>query len=865
MVGVHVAIWVLQLGLPLFLKAVADARAKPASDREPLQVEVEAAKPKADRLAFAGYSNLALQFGWVAMFGAVWPLAAVVAAASVLLQVRLHAKSMCVLYQRPAPQGCRGIGPWRWVFVVLGLLAVASNCGLVFFTSNIFTECAACPTGAGDRVAATGTGTGSGSGVGVGDEDGDLLEAAGANARATMGTHIPTIFLAVEHLLLLLAGVGIALAKAPRVVKQQVAACAQDFNAVASRPRWDVVRLKMRQARSRVDHERAPLAPEGGAEFPQLANQVEMRQQYVTTETVSEHDLGFSYVLVFEEGEPQGGSSQQEGGGGTGGPGDPATAAEPDVEDAIITSGMIAMKTGANTPGGAGSRHGNRCCGGGGPESVAAEMQLHDPARPDDCECQRCRTLRQLDCLGLRLFKLRSTRWPGRLFVFVVADQELLETAAEATGLLVPLAVSGPAAAGEQPGTAAAGGSGGPGFTVHVPFARPMKRLYESGYGMGTTCEDCREPAAQVSKGSRLDVVFKRRWCAKCAARHDDATDLFQFSSGLRARVVRRLVELPKAEGGAGFDLGVAAAGRGSLEQYLLLHDQTTLAGFESSWCPFLPNPRQNIGSYHGYGGSGGSGCGRSGGLWVGLLGRQPLGDIAAYFGGEVALHAALLGHHLRWTLGGAVLGVGAAVLHLAAGGPDTFGLVLHALASCIWSAGVLASWARAETQCVEGWGLDAQRSAAAGRRPRPGFKAAVDKLGRSVTRLHLSTGELEPYFSPVTRGRRAAVSLGVVLLFGSGAAAALTFVLVHLQAKAGGGGGGGGSSAEQQLPAPEWVLDLAAVLALPLLNRLGAWCGEQRAACLPTLLCNHYHCAARVHAHASPCELLLQRWPATR
>eukprot|EP01051_Picozoa_sp_SAG22_P007520 SAG22_NODE_532_length_9401_cov_29.999892_6_plen_337_part_00 len=145
----HALVWLLENGLALWWGRRRRAKQQPNANRRRragggterwaalLPVEAEAAKPKADSLAFTGYSNLALQFGWVAMFGAVWPLAAVVAAASVLLQVRLHAKSMCVLYQRPAPQGCRGIGPWRWVFVVLGLLAVASNCGLVFFTSNL--------------------------------------------------------------------------------------------------------------------------------------------------------------------------------------------------------------------------------------------------------------------------------------------------------------------------------------------------------------------------------------------------------------------------------------------------------------------------------------------------------------------------------------------------------------------------------------------------------------------------------------------------------------------------------------------------------------------------------------------------------
>ena len=76
-----------------------------------------------------------------------WPPAGLLACASAFLQVRCHAKALCTLYQRPKQEGCRGIGPWRGVFVALGCAAVASNCGLLFFTSNLFTTCKDCPTG----------------------------------------------------------------------------------------------------------------------------------------------------------------------------------------------------------------------------------------------------------------------------------------------------------------------------------------------------------------------------------------------------------------------------------------------------------------------------------------------------------------------------------------------------------------------------------------------------------------------------------------------------------------------------------------------------------------------------------------------
>ena len=130
---VHVLAWLLEVGLTLWLDRPPQRK---RGDQLPLQAEAEAAMPRSDGVVFAGYNNLALQFGWVAFFGAAWPLAGAVAACSLLAQVRLNARGFVGVYQRPAPQGCRGIGAWRWVFVMMGGLAVASNAGLIFFSSN---------------------------------------------------------------------------------------------------------------------------------------------------------------------------------------------------------------------------------------------------------------------------------------------------------------------------------------------------------------------------------------------------------------------------------------------------------------------------------------------------------------------------------------------------------------------------------------------------------------------------------------------------------------------------------------------------------------------------------------------------------
>lgn len=232
----------------------------------------------------------------------------------------------------------------------------------------------------------------------------------------------------------------------------------------------------------------------------------------MTTETLSEYDLAFSYVLVFDD------------------DADPAGAVvEPGIDPGTNQADVKLRLDVEDGGGGVGSSRPGKGC---------QTMGCCKKAKVDDLTLRRTardRMLEQLEALGLRLFKLRG-RVCNQCLVLVVADQELLETFAEATRLHVPLATPD---SSEAPGGRARDSRDSPavsGFTVHVPFARAMKRLLDGGSDWSATCEDCRSPAAPVSKGSRHDVVFKRRWCTKCAVKHDDAIDLFQFDSNIRSR-----------------------------------------------------------------------------------------------------------------------------------------------------------------------------------------------------------------------------------------------------------------------------------------------------------------------------------------
>eukprot|EP01052_Picozoa_sp_SAG31_P015991 SAG31_NODE_1043_length_10184_cov_2.174517_7_plen_1477_part_00 len=1131
---------------PLFRQAVDNARKKNASTPPPLQAEIEAVKKVPDKMNFQGYSNLALEFGWVAMFGAAWPAAGLLAATSAALQLRLHAKSLCTLCQRPKQETCSGIGPWHWVFVVLACGAVACNCGLVFFTSNLFTTCKNCPTGWPPRVvetpgmllkqrdgheicaghilppvngdygsciedrnvsnlsipvrieldhdatceficdqgytfvgeqpkctdgilkadsgaceenvdcvgnwtvcqedcadkqfyisvetsgsgarceAANGTnatcwgGDGDCTGVcttrgpplyprdttcgdhGVCDADdlvcrctdgymggtcgtppgcsglqpieqaktgdcpadgqlrhgqtctmeceqgymmlgdqpvcgsnvvgrlewdlvcvpaacdgiaappngrfgnaflsvqsgssidstlmgtctdggalphgqtcevkcdegftyaGDLpsctygtltgtsicipnVDCAGnwsqcsedctdkvytvlvqtsgsgaacevANGTTTIcmagdgnctgfcladgdscgehgicsarsivgqgellvcecedgysggrcssrlstadgtaaivsfvtGIHVPITFLVVEHCMLLAIFLLLGTAKAPRAVKQQVLACQGDYDAIAARSRWDRARFKMRQMETKVENERLEHEDQEN-DFPEVSQQIDVRKQYVTTEALSDHDLSFSYVLVFED-ERDAASTPDEG---------VIPAKDNDGSFRQTWCGKLMCRR----------------------KRVVDRTSVHTLLQK-----QRERLLMQLQCLGLRLFKLRGRS--GRCFVFVVADQELLETFAEASQIYVPLQVSN----GREMTPAALS----PGFTVHVPFAKSMKRMLQGSLDPSVICEDCRNPSAIVCKGARDDVVFKRRWCDRCGDKHDNAVDLFHFRSLTRARLTRDIIELRKKSGGVDLNLDQELA-RGNLKQYFLMHDQPALRELGRSWGADFTGPKgflwpDNATVRRGEGGN-----------FCRAL-QQPYGQINAYFGGEVALYSALVGHHLCWTMIAAGLGVVSAIVQAIVGTVDTAAFFVHAICIQIWVALLLATWTRQHKSCFEGWGLDHELRT----HPRPSFCAQSNKYGQEVVREHLTTGLLEPYFSSLTRSRRLVCSCVLLLCFGALTATGLTYVLVHAKLR-------------MDEDVPHWVFDLTAAFLLYLTNWLGS------------------------------------------
>jgi hypothetical protein len=83
--------------------------------------------------------ELANQFGYLVLFGPVWPWAFVISAVSFWIEARLYLVRYLKLVQKPQYERARSIGVWRNVFEGIQYCAILSN-GLLFsYTSPIIT------------------------------------------------------------------------------------------------------------------------------------------------------------------------------------------------------------------------------------------------------------------------------------------------------------------------------------------------------------------------------------------------------------------------------------------------------------------------------------------------------------------------------------------------------------------------------------------------------------------------------------------------------------------------------------------------------------------------------------------------------
>ncbi|XP_020710663.2 anoctamin-1 isoform X2 [Athalia rosae] len=88
------------------------------------------------RSLFPEYLEMVLQYGFVTIFVAAFPLAPFFALLNNVLEMRLDAKKLLVMYRRPVGQRVRDIGVWYRILDSISKLSVITNGFIIAFTSN---------------------------------------------------------------------------------------------------------------------------------------------------------------------------------------------------------------------------------------------------------------------------------------------------------------------------------------------------------------------------------------------------------------------------------------------------------------------------------------------------------------------------------------------------------------------------------------------------------------------------------------------------------------------------------------------------------------------------------------------------------
>ena len=78
-----------------------------------------------------------IQFGYVFLFSAVSPVAAVWAVINNLIEIRTDAFKLCKVTQRPMAKRVRDIGAWQIAFEIMGGIAVMTNCALLSLSPQL--------------------------------------------------------------------------------------------------------------------------------------------------------------------------------------------------------------------------------------------------------------------------------------------------------------------------------------------------------------------------------------------------------------------------------------------------------------------------------------------------------------------------------------------------------------------------------------------------------------------------------------------------------------------------------------------------------------------------------------------------------
>ncbi|XP_001354971.2 anoctamin-10 [Drosophila pseudoobscura] len=86
---------------------------------------------------YEDYLQVCIQFGFVVLFAAVAPFAAIGALINNVFAVHIDMFKLCNIFKRPFARRAKNIGAWQLAFELLSVMSLLSNCGLLFLQPNV--------------------------------------------------------------------------------------------------------------------------------------------------------------------------------------------------------------------------------------------------------------------------------------------------------------------------------------------------------------------------------------------------------------------------------------------------------------------------------------------------------------------------------------------------------------------------------------------------------------------------------------------------------------------------------------------------------------------------------------------------------
>lgn len=135
-----------EIGLPYALNYYRSysvtTYAKEEKHSQVLRPEQEFQKTQYDsiRAALIDYADVAISFGYIALFACSLPIAATAAFVANWIEVKTDAFKLMYIFQRPVPRGAEDIGLWQDIFTIIVAVSCTTNAALTVFTMDVFDD-----------------------------------------------------------------------------------------------------------------------------------------------------------------------------------------------------------------------------------------------------------------------------------------------------------------------------------------------------------------------------------------------------------------------------------------------------------------------------------------------------------------------------------------------------------------------------------------------------------------------------------------------------------------------------------------------------------------------------------------------------